>query len=76
MGACYPDQVGGHKPCEPVVKLSFGTGSQCGSWPRRWSRCLEVDTGPPRTSPVGSESEWPGECHDSRSVLSEHCWST
>ena len=31
-----------------------------------------VDTGPPRTSPVGSESEWPGECHGSRSVLSEH----
>ena len=19
MGACYPDQVGGHKPCVPVV---------------------------------------------------------
>ena len=30
-----------------------------------------VDTGPPRTSPVGSGSEWPGECHGSRSVLSE-----
>ena len=28
-----------------------------------------VDTGPPRTSPVGSGSEWPGECHDNRSVL-------
>ena len=35
-----------------------------------------VDTGPPRTSPVGSESEWPGECHGSRSVLSERRWST
>ena len=35
-----------------------------------------VDTGPPRTSPVGSESEWPGECHGSRSVLSECRWST
>ena len=35
-----------------------------------------VDTGPPRTSPVGSESEWPGECHGSRSVLSERHWST
>ena len=37
-----------------------------------------VDTGPPRTSPVGSGSEWPGECHGSRSVLSErfgpHVW--
>ena len=27
-----------------------------------------VDTGPPRTSPMGSESEWPGECHGNRSV--------
>ena len=35
-----------------------------------------VDTGPPMTSPVGSESEWPGECHGSRSVLSECRWST
>jgi len=35
-----------------------------------------VDTGPPRTSPTGSESEWPGECHGSRSVLSERRWST
>ena len=35
-----------------------------------------VDTGPSRTSPVGSESEWPGECHGSRSVLSESRWST
>ena len=35
-----------------------------------------VDTGPPRTSPVGSESEWPRECHGSRSVLSERRWST
>ena len=35
-----------------------------------------VDTGPPRTSPMGSESEWPGECHGSRSVLSERRWST
>ena len=35
-----------------------------------------VDTGPPRTSPVGSESEWPRECHCSRSVLSERRWST
>ena len=35
-----------------------------------------VDTEPPRTSPVGNESEWPGECHGSRSVLSERHWST
>ena len=35
-----------------------------------------VDTGPPRTSLVGSGSEWPGECHGSISVLSERRWST
>ena len=35
-----------------------------------------VDTGPPRTSLVGSGSEWPGECHGSRLVLSECHWST
>ena len=39
-------------------------------------RCLEVDTGPPRTSPMGIESEWPGECHDNEVVLSECLWST
>ena len=32
-----------------------------------------VDTGPPRTSLVGSESEGPGECHDSEMVSSERC---
>ena len=35
-----------------------------------------VDTGPPRTGPVGSESEWPRECHGSRSVFLERHWST
>ena len=30
-----------------------------------------VDMGPPGLSPVGSESEWTGECHGSRTVLSE-----
>ena len=28
MGACYPDQVGGHKPCVPVV--GFELMSPCG----------------------------------------------
>ena len=35
-----------------------------------------VDMGPRRTSPLGIWSEWPGECHGSRSVLSERRWST
>ena len=35
-----------------------------------------VDTGPPRTSSVGSESEWPGECHGNGGVSSECRWST
>ena len=65
MDARYPGQVRGHKLCEPkfgYVHMSpFGTVYCFG--PRRWSLCLEVDTGPPMTYPVGSESEWPGECH-------------
>ena len=75
MGARYPDQVGGHKPCVPVVVV------MC-TIPVRDILAMTVvivslvDTGPPRTSPVGSESEWPGECHGSRSVLSERRWST
>ena len=39
-------------------------------------RCLEVDIGPPRTSPMGIESEWSGECHDNVVVSSECRWST
>ena len=26
MGARYPDQVGGHKPCVPVVELALDPG--------------------------------------------------
>ena len=37
---------------------------------------MEVDTGPPRTSPMGIESEWPGECHDNVVVSLECHWST
>ena len=35
-----------------------------------------VDTGPPKTSPVGRESEWPGECHGNGGVSLERHWST
>ena len=35
-----------------------------------------VDPGPPRTSPVGSGSEWPRECHGNEVVSSECRWST
>ena len=35
-----------------------------------------VDTGPPRDSPLGIGSEWPGERHGSRLVSSECSWST
>ena len=35
-----------------------------------------VDMGPPRTSPMGSKSEWPGECHGNGGVSSECRWST
>ena len=42
MGARFPDQVGGHKPCVPDVVLVPGL-SPCGMfmfWPRWWSLCL------------------------------------
>ena len=78
MGARYPDQVGGHKPCVPVVGLCARV-SPCGTVYVLATTVVVVslvDTGPPRTSLVGSGSEWPGECHDNRSVLSERRWST
>ena len=56
MGARYPDQVGGHKPCVPVVVVMDLV-------PVRDALATTVvvvslvDTGPPRTSPVGSGSE-------------------
>ena len=50
MGARYPDQVGGHKPCEPefgYVHMSpFGTVFVL---PRRWLLVPLVGTGPPMT---------------------------
>ena len=67
--------MGVHYPCVPVVVVMDPV-------PVRDILAMTVvvvslvDTGPPRTSPVGSESEWPGECHGSRSVLSEGRWST
>ena len=78
MGARYPDQVGGHKPCVPVC--CYGTLSPFGTifvLPRRWPFDAFGRHGPPRTEPKkGCWSEWLGECHGSRSVLSEHRWST
>ena len=55
MGARYPDQVGGHKPCVPVVVVvpglsPFGTAYVL---PRRWPLMPLVGTGPPRTYPRG-----------------------
>ena len=55
-GRAYPDQVGGHKPCVPVVVVMCTV-------PVRDVLATAVvivslvDTGPPRTSPVGSGSE-------------------
>ena len=72
MGVRYPGPVSRHN----LVCLLLLLWIRVPVWDRL---CLAttvvvvslVDTGPPRTSPVGSESEWPGECHGSRSVLSD-----
>ena len=74
-GHAYPDQVGGHNLVCPLLRFLVPV-------PVRDVLATTVvvvslvDTGPPRTSPMGRESEWPGECHGSRSVLSERRWST
>ena len=71
----YPDQVGRHKPCGPVVVmvpcpfLGLFICHDGGSF--AFGRL-----GHPGLSPVGSWSEWLGECHGSRSVWSERHWST
>ena len=74
-GLAYPYQVGGHNPGCPLLKILVPV-------PVRDVLAMtvvvvsSVDTGPPRTSLVGSGSEWPGECHGTRSVSSECRWST
>ena len=78
MGARYPNQVGRHKPCVPIV-LVMDPGPRLGPFMfghdgGRW--CLWLARGHPGLSPMGSESEWPGGCHGSRTVLSERRWST
>ena len=62
----------------PVVEI-FGTVSPCGTIYVLAMMVVIVslvDTGLPRTSPQGSESEWPGECHGYGGVLLECRWST
>ena len=73
MGVRYPGPVSRHNLVCPLLilwylvpvwdHLCFATTVAVGVFSRH------------RTSPVGSESEWPGECHGSRSVLSERRWS-
>ena len=77
MGARYPNQVGGHNLVCPL--LLYGSGSPCGIVYVLATKMVVVslvDTGPPRTSPLGIGSEWPGERHGSRLVSSECRWST
>ena len=73
-GRAYPDQVSGHNlVCSflrflvPVPEWELTTTVVGVSL---------VDTGPPRTSPLGIGSEWPGECHGNGRVSSECRWST
>ena len=77
MGVLYPGPVSRHNLVCPLLScLSFSIRVPLWDGPRRWSLCLEVDTGPPRTRPMGTESEWPRECHDNEMVSSECRWST
>ena len=75
MRGRYLGQVGRHKPCEPELFARFVP-----VWDRfchDGGRKTFGRHGPPRTEPKkGCWSEWPGECHGSRSVLSECRWST
>ena len=63
MGARYHDQVGGHKPCVPVVVVAglspFGTIFVL---PRRWPLVPLVGTGPPRTETKRGVSRSGQEC--------------
>ena len=75
-GRAYPDQVGRHNlVCSLFLVLWIQSPSGSVLTTTVVGVSL-VDTGPPRTSPLGIWSEWPGECHGSRSVLSERRWST
>lgn len=72
MGVWYPGPVSRHK----LVCLLLSLGYRVPVWDHL---CLAmtvvvvslVDTGPPRTSPMGSELEWPEECHGNGGVSSE-----
>ena len=77
MGARYPHQVGGHKPCVPVVVV-MDPGPRLGPFMfgHDGGRCVFGRHRATQYYPKGSESEWPGECHASRTVLSERRWST
>ena len=74
-GMRYPDQVGGYYLVCPLLRFLVPVPVRDVLATTVVGVSL-VDTGPPRTSPVGSGSEWPGECHGSRSVSSECRWST
>ena len=77
MGVRYPGPVSRHNLVCPLfcyVHVSqFGTVYYFG---HDGGRVSLVDMGPPRTSPVGIESEWLGECHNNEVVSSECRWST
>ena len=68
----YPDRVGRYKPCVPELFARFcpclGPFMFCHDG-GRW--CLWLTRGHPGLRPVGSESEWPGECHGNGGVLLE-----
>jgi hypothetical protein len=81
MCACYPDQVGGHSFVCPSCmdpESPFGTVFILATTvaARMVADVTSWHQGHPWHIPKGSLSEWPGECHAIRLVLSECRWST
>ena len=77
MGMWYPGSVSRHNLECPLLmlwylvpvwdRLCFATTVTVGVFGRH---------GATQDYPVGSESEWPGECHGNGGVSSERRWST
>ena len=77
MGVLYPGPVSRHNLVCPLLRFWYRVpmwDSLC--FGHDGGRCVFGRHRATQYYPKGSESEWPGECHGSRSVLLERRWST